>query len=73
MGTGVPFEVMNAICLDSAPYSDSDLHPSPADYRLARYPGLRQESDDEDDEEDDRDEDEDDDDDDENGNDGYSE
>jgi hypothetical protein len=58
---------MNVIYLDSGPY------PSPADYRLARDAGLRQESDDEDDE-DDEDEDRDEDEDDENnGNDGYSE
>jgi hypothetical protein len=60
---------MNAIYLDSGPY------PSPADYRLARDPGLRQESDDEDDEDEedeDRDEDENENDGN-NGNDGYSE
>ncbi|MFZ1010255.1 MAG: hypothetical protein WAN65_25685 [Candidatus Sulfotelmatobacter sp.] len=62
---------MNAIYLESGPC------PSPADYRLAREAGLRQEPDDEDDEDDedeDRDKGEDEDEDGEdNGNDGYSE
>ena len=68
VGAGVPFETMNTTCPGSAAY--------PADYRLARDAGLRQDSDDEDDddeEDDDSDEDEDDEDDGNNGNDGYSE
>jgi hypothetical protein len=60
---------MNAICPLSVPY------PYPADCRLARDAGLRQEPDDEDDEEedDDSDEDEDDESDGNDSNDGYSE
>jgi hypothetical protein len=66
VGAGVPFEIMNTICPGSAAY--------PADYRIARDAGLRQDSDDDDDEEDDdSDKDEDDEGDGNNGNDGYSE
>jgi hypothetical protein len=57
---------MNAICPLSVPY------PYPADCRLTRDAGLRQEPDDEDDEEEDDDSDEDEDDEND-GNDGYSE
>ena len=73
VGAGVPSEIMNAICPLSGPY------PYPADYRLARDAGLRQESDDEDDddeEDDEKDKDDDDDEDEDDGNnrnDGYSE
>ena len=74
VGAGVPSEIMNTIRPNSGPYPD--LYCDPANYRLSRDAGLRQESDDEDDDEDDDEKDKDDDDEEDDGNnrnDGYSE
>jgi len=76
VGAGVPSEIMNTMRTTSGPYPD--LYCDPADYRLARDAGLRQQSDDEDDDEEDDEKDKDDDDDEDeddgnNRNDGYSE